>query len=164
MGHQRYAGCLGRKAEFPWGVTGGKWASALHWMPGAKGWVFWWSAGSKCLIGKLWSIRIDRHSVSYPIPQHTSPRQYLNTSSQFTTICVAGGEEREEGKWPSQLWMLPLLAFSQLWKAKKIPAIQRRRLRRFGVRIAIGLSNCERIFGWNLSAFYYSICYGYYIL
>ena len=49
---------------------------------------------------KLWRIGIDRHSVSYPIPQHPSPRQYLNTSPQPTVICVAGGEEREEGKWP----------------------------------------------------------------
>ena len=48
----------------------------------------------------MWRIGIDRHSVSYPIPQHPSPRQYLNTSPQPTVICVAGGEEREEGKWP----------------------------------------------------------------
>ena len=49
---------------------------------------------------KLWRIGIDRHSVSDPIPQHPSPRQYLNTSPHPTVICVAGGEEREEGKWP----------------------------------------------------------------
>ena len=58
MGHQRCAGCLERKAEFPGGLTGCVWAEALRcrlvvWMKVLCCWREVWAEAFRCRLG-MW--------------------------------------------------------------------------------------------------------------